>query len=216
MRDIKDDAILQMIASLALLKHSRLVQWERDAVEFSCVDRATFERAWQDVDPVFGRLICWINFSAGAEFLAKGVCLLHQLDMRSTEETPAYPENDLDTWADQYCKNSAKKVTVTNFGSLGSLIRVNQGKYLGKLKDLCTKVKATPQEEKKLLAAYDLLRSIRNRDAHAYVPNVRDSHFWLVPKLFSGCFNLLVSWIPDGKEALNDWIDPAPDFIASL
>jgi len=136
MRDIKDDAILQMNASLGLLKHSRLVQWERDSLEFSCVDRATFERAWPAVDPVFGRLICWISFSAGAEFLAKGVCLLHHLDMRLTKDAPAYPDNDLDKWATQYCGSSSGKVIETKFGALGELIRFDNGKPVGKLKEL--------------------------------------------------------------------------------
>ena len=42
------------------------------------------------------------------------------------------------------------------------------------------------------MASYRLLQhSIRNRDAHAYIPNVRDSHYNLVPELFSRSLNLL-------------------------
>jgi hypothetical protein len=43
-------------------------------------------------------------------------------------------------------------------------------------------VNATATEKVLLRAAYALLRvSIRNRDVHAYTPDVRDSHFNLVP-----------------------------------
>jgi hypothetical protein len=76
----------------------------------------------------------------------------------------------------------------------------------GALKRLCLKVKASEQQEQRLLAAYILLqKSIRNRDAHAYIRGVRDQHFSLVPKLFTGVFNLLISWLPGGPKELNDW-----------
>ena len=58
-------------------------------------------------------------------------------------------------------------------------------------------VGATKEQANLLLAAYSLLAStIRNRDTHAYIPNVRDHHLSLVNDLFAGCFNLLVSWLP--------------------
>lgn len=75
----------------------------------------------------------------------------------------------------------------------------------------------TQSEERIVKAAYRLLaRTIRNRDAHAYVPNVRDEHFWLVPKLFEDCFNLLVSWLPGGRQVLNCWLEDPASFIAEL
>ena len=81
------------------------------------------------------------------------------------------------------------------------------------LSRLCAAVNA-PQEQELLLATYALLaRTIRNRDAHAYVPNVRDDHFSLVPELFARCFNRLVSWLPGGPTTLNCWNAEAQQFI---
>jgi hypothetical protein len=58
-------------------------------------------------------------------------------------------------------------------------------------------------------AAYNFLAlTIRNRDAHAYVPSVRDAHHYLVAALFAECFNLIVSWLlPNGPYTLNEWTD---------
>jgi hypothetical protein len=71
--DFDIDGRLQVTAGVSLLECSRLVEWSPDQAEFSAVPREIFEFSWRrDVDPVFGRLVCWINFSAGAEMLAKG------------------------------------------------------------------------------------------------------------------------------------------------
>ena len=221
MYDSTTDGRLQVSAAVSLLECSRLVQWGTDFLQFTPVPRETFESSWmRDVDPVFGRLICWINFSAGAEFLAKGVCLLHGVEIRRTHQVPVHPSTDLTTWVTQFRNNwrSAGTATTTNFGTLRYLIDSNPyTKTDPALKRLCSAVKATHDQQELLLASYELLaRTIRNRDAHAYVPNVRDYHFSLVPDLFAGCFNLLVSWLPGGPGTLNSWRSEARDFIASL
>lgn len=41
-----------------------------------------------------------------------------------------------------------------------------------------------------------LTRMIRNRDAHAYVPNVRNQHEDLLVDMFVPAFNTLVDWMP--------------------
>jgi hypothetical protein len=72
MKDALIDGRLQVLAAVALLEHSRLVRWIPEANKFIPVTMEKFEISWRrDVDPIFGRLICWIAFSAGAEFLAK-------------------------------------------------------------------------------------------------------------------------------------------------
>jgi len=59
--------------------------------------------------------------------------------------------------------------------------------------------------------------TIRNRDAHAYVPNVRDNHFWMVQDVFMPALNLLVKWIPNGGgKRLGDWRSTTGQFIQSL
>ena len=58
------DGQLQVTAGDSLLRASRLVHWVND--RYAPVSRAAFETYWrQDVDPVFGRLICWSLFSSG-------------------------------------------------------------------------------------------------------------------------------------------------------
>jgi len=193
MRDRKIDGQLQVTAAVSLLEFSRLVRWDAVSTEFTAVRPESFESAWRsDIDPVFGRLICWINFSAGAEFLAKGVCLLRDVEIRQ-------PKGEM-----------------TNFGTLGNLYGDRPPKVAA-LKLLCTAVNAKVDQQELLLASCKRLASdIRNRDAHAYVPNVRHSHFNLVSDSFAPCFNLLVSWLPGGPHTLTKWKDDAPQFIASL
>jgi hypothetical protein len=209
--DMHTDGKLQITASISLLQNSRLVHWKKDSAEFVSIDRDRFEESWRSIDPVFGRLICWINFSAGAEFLAKGVCLLRGIELfrgkdKKPKMVPAIPSGDFAAWATQYRLSVPGKVEVTNFGVLGDLQN-------GPLQELCNAANASAQDRQWVLAAYDLLsKSIRNRDAHAYVPNVRDSHFSLVDGIFTKCLNLLVSWIPCDKSVINDWIDQAPNF----
>jgi hypothetical protein len=92
--DIADDGRLQVTAGLALLETSELVTWHCDAERFESVTFNEFECALKHFHRVFGRVICWIIFSAGAEFLAKGVCLLHGIDVRTQDCVPAYPNPD--------------------------------------------------------------------------------------------------------------------------
>ncbi|HLK09062.1 MAG TPA: hypothetical protein VKV30_13995 [Candidatus Angelobacter sp.] len=212
MNDKTTDGKLQVTAAISLLKNSKLVRWKKKSAEFVSIDKGRFEKSWQRIDPVFGRLICWINFSAGAEFLAKGVCLLRGIELLSgkgkkTKMVPEIPSGDFSTWAEHYPLSAPGQVKLTDFGTLGDLQN-------GPLKELCNAAKASEQDQQWVLAAYDLLgKSIRNRDAHAYVPNVRDSHFHLVDGIFTPCLNLLMSWIPYDKSVINDWMDQAPNFI---
>lgn len=211
MHPIEIDARLQVTAGVHLLEFSGLVRWNSHAGRFSPITRDEFESASKHLDFVFGRLISWINFSAGAEFLAKGVCLVCKVDLRTDKLVPAYPSTDLNAWVKQFQPSAQGTLCTTNFGAIGQL-------YKKHLKSLCDK-RATATERQQLLAAYELLGStIRNRDAHAYVPNVRDSHFGLVSELFAGCLDLLVSWLPNGPQTLNDWMDQDETvrFIGSL
>jgi len=219
MYNLETDGRLQVTSAISLLEFSRLVKWDQSSAQFTPEDQGTFELSWRDnVIPVFGRLICWINFSAGAEFLAKGVCLLNGIDVRRVCDVPANPTSNLIVWVNEYFNNQNGIKETTKFGDLGAFVsfkdKNNKCKFL---KKLCKKRGANPQDEKLLLVAYDFLRqTIRNRDAHAYKPNVRDANFHLVPELFVKSFNLLLTWIPDGQSNLNIWRDKAEEFIDSL
>lgn len=192
MRERVIDGRLQIIAAISLLTFSRLVLWDTARARFAAVPRDSFESNWRrEVDPVCGRLICWITFSAGAEFLAKGVCLLCDVEVRTL------------------------KGETTHFGTLGSLC--GDGPRQDALKRLCASVNAEEDQQTMVLTAFkELARDIRNRDAHAYIPNVRDDHFEVVLDRFVPCFNLLVSWLPEGAHVINNWRDNAPQFISSL
>jgi hypothetical protein len=226
MFDANIDGRLQVTAGISLLEFSRLVQWDPEFSTFVPKPREVFERSWYEtVDPVFGRLICWINFSAGAEFLSKGVCLLHGVEIRRNDEVPLYPTSDLATWVTQFHRFKKAKLKsfgameTTNFGTLSNLVYPNSITTKPAFEILCEKVSATDGQRELLLAAYKLLAAtIRNRDSHAYVPNVRDGHFLLVPDLFTRCFNLLVSWLPGGPAIVNRWRDKddALQFVAKL
>lgn len=192
MRERQIEGKLQIMAAMGLLKFSRLVRWDTALAEFVAVPRDSFESDWRSaVDPVFGRLICWINFSAGAEFMAKGTCLLCDVEIRES-----------------------KKGKI-RFGTLGNLYQKTPPNDA--LWRLCAAVNAEDDQRQRLLDAYKHLAiDIRNRDAHAYVPNVRNDHFDDVRDGFVPCFKLLLSWMPDGPNTINKWMDDASEFIESL
>lgn len=219
-----EDGKRQVMAGVSLLECSRLVGWCPSLTEFSPVPHQAFQALWPGIDPVFGRLICWINFSAGAEMLAKGICLLNNVEIRTFQNIPAYPSGDLEVWTREYFNEGKSGGTMSsiNYGTLANLTSKDYPKTKPKLspgfRRLFNKVHAQPLEEDLILAAYEILaRTIRNRDAHAYVPNVRDSHFSLVSELFVRCFNILVSWLPNGRPTLEDWRKHAtPGFNTAL
>lgn len=215
------DAKLQLSAALALLEGSRLLEWDRGVATFTPVPHVAFEYSWRkDVHPTFGRLMCWMNFSAGAELFAKGVCLAHGFEIRKPQHVVCFPQElNFDEWATAFRNSPAQLETieVTHFGTLGYLLSTGKGGGTSVLERLCHRANATSLERNLVLASYELLRStIRNRDAHAYVPNVRDQHFFLVPKLFASCFNILASWLPGGPQVLNQWNDEIKLLVQSL
>jgi hypothetical protein len=192
-----------------------------DDLKFASVPREDFEATWRrEVHPVFGRLICWILFSAGAELLAKGACLARGVDFRAAHEVPIHPPEPSDIWAQNFLQNSqhAGVVTVPHFGTLGDLVYgKRKPKEVAALIRLCSVAKASQPERQRLLAAYGfLMKSIRNRDAHAYIPNVRDQDFNLVPELFTSAFNLLVSWLDGGAKTVNERRNGAQQYIDTL
>lgn len=215
MRSASEDGRLQVTAGASLLVMSRLVNWNADQTRFVSTSQHAFECGLNGFDPVFGRLACWLNLSVGAEFLAKGVCLARGIEFRSEHELPAYPSGDLQAWAHRFVKDRKCQgtLTATNFGPLAALTNGTHAPF----KQLYDAVGATPDQKNFVTAGYDFLcRTIRNRDAHAFVPNVRDSHFFLVAELFAPCFNLLVAWLPGGSATLNTWCAEAGSFIRSL
>jgi hypothetical protein len=184
------DGKLQIIAAMRLFRFSQLIQPSADSLQFEAVAYESFEAGCKALDPVCGRLIRWIGFSAGAEFFAKGVCLLRDIEVRRIQDG------------------------VINFGTLGDLNGKKGQK--GKLWNLCQSAQASAEERQTITSAYKKLAAIRNRDAHAYIPNVRTDHFEVVSTSIVPCLNLLTSWLPYGVEDFCRWSDEAPQFIAAL
>ncbi|WP_447962989.1 hypothetical protein [Nitrospira sp. Ecomares 2.1] len=176
----------QIQAGLELVQWSKLVQWDNNFLSLLAVDENVFEsqKGHQAVHPTFGRLICWIAFSAGAEYLAKGACFLKGKDLSkpvSVTRIPSINEN-LKTWVHEVItKAPSAKENSVNFGTLGGI-------------PLQLVLQDLSQGERDLaVAAFDLLRStIRNRDAHRYAENVRAFHFHLVSRLFVPAFNAIL------------------------
>jgi hypothetical protein len=188
----------QVRAGLALIQSSRLAQWDPARCALVAAEPQDFEAAASKVHPEFGRVIMWIAFSVGAEYLIKGTCLvrdlLHGKAVRALR--PPLQSQDVKAWAEMVrVNNPAVFENVVRFGTLKSV-------PFAKL------LKGLPDREV-ASAGLKLLRdSIRNRDAHQYVRNVRSAHFRAVPDLFVPALNaLLLSLGPDElRERLADGI----------
>ena len=219
MEDPKVDGRLQVTAALALLDRSLLVKWSASEMCFSPVHKETFGKSWRQIHPVFGRLICWMLFSAGAELLAKGACLCAGLDFRESRPTPRYPAGGLEDWSKKFLSDwkALEIVDLPYYETLGRLIYDDKNKGPALLRQLCALRGVGSADMQLLLAAYTLLaKSIRNRDAHAYVPNVRDQHLSLVPELFVACFNLLVAPLRHCSPPISEWQDSAEALVKVL
>ena len=114
MLDLLTDGRLHVTAGIALLESSRLVRFGAQPTRFSTVEHSGFEASCSsEIDPVFGRLVCWITFSAGAEMLAKGVCLLRNIEIRAPKTVPVYPTGNITAWADEFTKDSSSAGAVS-------------------------------------------------------------------------------------------------------
>ncbi len=128
-----DIARIQITAGVALLHRSKLLEWTKNG--FIAVDPDAFEySARHDVDRAYGRLICWLTFSAGAEYLAKGLCLAHGISsFLSQTSVPIIPTHDVDSWLAQ-TNGCAPGLTPTephlNFGTFRSITSGNRSPLL--------------------------------------------------------------------------------------
>jgi hypothetical protein len=96
---------------------------------------------------------------------------------------------------------------VPHFGHLGNLC-YSPNQRPAALEVLSSILSMPNDDRRMLIAAYRLLAgTIRNCDAHAYLPNERDAHFWLVEDLFAPSLNLLVSHLPGGSSVLTRWLE---------
>ncbi|AIV65731.1 hypothetical protein [Burkholderia pseudomallei] len=215
-----EDGEYNFVAGVGLIKASRLLFWdgEKNCFRMPGIDPVTgmldenFEQAWQRFDPHFGRVVFWNTFSNGAEYLIKGLLLAHDLDGSRELNTAAMtlqpsPQqlSTLAAWAKLVRKQDAtvfKAWARADYGSLGDAMnapwKAMWTRKYGNLPKNSPERHALESEADIIYSAYDVLRSsIRNRDTHAYVPNVRENHRYLVEGLFLPAFNLVLKWMPD-------------------
>ncbi len=180
-----DEGWRQIRAGVALVNWSKLVHWDRQTLSFTSVQEDAFESATghRRVHRKYGRLICWITFAVGAEYICKGVCLLKGRDVVTPTEVIRLPykDEDLQEWIRLVnSDSSAIRQASTKSVTLGKL-PVGDVLDQGFNRDL-------------VIAGVKLLAStIRNRDAHWYAENVRAFHFHAVQSLFVPAVNILLA-----------------------
>ena len=180
--DSRADGWNQIRAGLALIEWSNLASWDKNTGKLSASAQPAFEAVAVKRHQQFGRVISWIVFAVGCEYVLKGVCLVRGLLQPKLKKVlrPPHPDDDLANWIHQALGNSdsvREEVSIT-----------------GQLKQLpLDKLVSGLPERDLAMAAFELLReSIRNRDAHQYVRDVRAAHFKAVPRLLVPALNAVL------------------------
>jgi len=92
----------QIEAGMGLIVWSRLASWDAQNLRLVASEAADFESkaGHKEVHGQFGRLICWLAFGVGAEYLIKGVCLLNGCDLSRQCRCirPPQPGEDIESW----------------------------------------------------------------------------------------------------------------------
>jgi len=174
----------QIEAGVALIVWSRLASWDGQNLQLVALEETDFESraGHKEVHGTFGRLICWIAFGVGAEYLAKGALILNGCKPNAPAKSIRLPQpgEDIENWMRLVNENDPSiRVSELGFGTLGNC-HVEKILSPGRERDFVS-------ASMKLLAG-----TIRNRDAHRYAQNVRTSHFDLVRSLFVPAFNILL------------------------
>jgi hypothetical protein len=192
---MSEDGWDQIRAGLSLITWSKLAYWNSPALRLRVANENEFEGAQgkeshKAVHDKFGRLICWISFGVGGEYLVKGVAMLTgDYPKPSTKKNmvirPPMPGH-IDEWAKLVTGGKPPEDE-------------EEGVYLGSLGR--QKIKKLPWDkmcpdegdrERTKASMILLTDTIRNRDAHRYAANVRRFNFRLVKDLFVPAFNVFL------------------------
>ena len=189
-------------ASRSLLKHSGLVDWTGEAfvATHQGNDDSCFEKyARCTFDPDYGRYICWVLFSVGAENLAKAARVCNHVVSKRVSSL-GYPKYEdampVMDWVKKVLNESmsasdspAKKY---DYRPLEKYWKSTQ-RHTAFLKSLCSKHSVSSNDRDLLIAGYKYLtQAIRNRDAHTYVPEQRQKNYPAVQPIFVPSFNVLL------------------------
>ncbi|MDY0744803.1 hypothetical protein SNE35_09805 [Paucibacter sp. R3-3] len=189
------DGVRQIAAGLALLEASHLIHYDHAGQKFQHVSESDFEHAAHAMHPIFGRIMLWLLFSTGSEFLLKGALILTGKLVPSMKDKLAIPPKEVastSAWMDSVVGGSAAKVSARNYGTIGGMA--------ASLKSLCDEHPGAGAQQ--VIVTFKLLGdAIRNRDSHAYVQGVRAAHFHMTSE-FSAAYSTLLSWLP--PEAISE------------
>jgi len=192
--DRTKDGRRQLAAGLAFLEESGLMRWDVSNSRFESSHEHDFEERAKALHPRFGRVMLWVLFSTGSEYLEKGALILTgHFTPASKDKTSLKDIPWTGPWFQEVIGNTATKLPAPNYLTLGN------GQLDGALNQLCG---ARPDANMVRATFKVLADAIRNRDAHAYVKGVRADHHYLTSE-FAKAFTALLSWLDpnDVREA---------------
>ncbi|MBB5358265.1 hypothetical protein HDE76_001471 [Rhodanobacter sp. ANJX3] len=178
----------QLAAAIALMCSSKMVELDRDSSAFKPVSEFAFEDEARKQHPIFGRVMLWILFSTGAEYLLKASLIFSGLLEIKTQQKLGIPSKET-PWTSEWLL-SVPHAGVEDFSTMG--------RVKSQLAQLFYRHQGVSQEDRERVQhTYDLLTdAIRNRDAHAYVQGVRAAHFHVL-ETFCSAFNTLLSLVEE-------------------
>lgn len=199
-----DIAIRQFRAGIRLIEKSELLEFDQASFTFSAVAEATFEDKAKKLDEHFGRVMYWIWFSTGAEYLLKGFMIVQDPNFltRTKKAAPLdeAPHPRDPEWIDKVIRGEGPKTHQDVFNTM----QVAQELHTRLLtEEIPNGAPPSPEEARRTKAAYLLLKdAIRNRDSHAFVANVRAAHFHMTQD-FAPAFDTLLA-AAGAKQLLSD------------
>jgi hypothetical protein len=175
----------QIRAGLALIAWSKLSSWDAQNLRLIAEKRDDFESVHRSIHAEFGRLICWIAFGVGGEYLVRGAFMLKEYDPTNSTNIIRPPEQseNIQEWIQRVNRNdpSIREPGFEYKMKLGGNLPWN-------------KILSSESDRNLVWASVKLLAGkIRNRDAHRYAENVRAFHFHVVKSLFVPAFNILLA-----------------------
>ena len=159
----KQDGLDHLKAARALLTRSCLVTFNGNLIEARSQDEFEADHP-QKMDPEYGRLMCWILFAVGSEYLIKGVLMAKYTGVRTVMVIQATGE--------------------VKYPNLDPALTKVQG-----LKLMFTPANGSPTNIGQFLKT--TLKIIRDRDVHYYAQDKRKQDHSKVPDIAAALSSLL-------------------------
>jgi hypothetical protein len=169
------NAELQISAGICLIVQSGLLKLSEEN-KFSVQEIHQFENFANEKHPKFGRIMCWILFSTGVEYLCKGYLISKKsLTPTKAEKIKLAKESEINKdWTEKVLARDDKVVIVNEiYDQLGGVTQ-RIASVLIKKSEISSDI---ANKTRSVLGMFT--DAIRNRDAHAYMEDVRKDHFEL-------------------------------------